>query len=218
MASGTVTGDASVGTDTLRSIEGIQGTTFADTYVATGYGIAGALDVGNNGSFNQFEGLGGNDVITGNGNTRVFYGNATAAVTVNLASGTATGDASVGTDTFTGGVNSATGSAFGDTLTGDGNGNTLTGGGGNDAIDGGAGGDIAIFTGARAPYTIATNLSGQTTVTDGVVGRDGIDTITNVEVLQFNNANVLIASEARRTRSTFRQQAVLRRAPTRSPR
>ena len=42
MASGTVTGDGSVGTDTLLSIEGVQGTNFADTYVATGFGDAGA--------------------------------------------------------------------------------------------------------------------------------------------------------------------------------
>ena len=45
MASGTVTGDASVGTDTLHDIEAVQGTNFADTYVATGYGQAGALNV-----------------------------------------------------------------------------------------------------------------------------------------------------------------------------
>ena len=36
------TGDASIGTDTLRSIEGVQGTMFADTYNATGYGLPGA--------------------------------------------------------------------------------------------------------------------------------------------------------------------------------
>src|SRR6185369_16839158 len=57
MASGIVTGDASTGTDTLRSIEGIQGTTFDDTYVATNFGAGGFLNtstnnVGNNGTFN----------------------------------------------------------------------------------------------------------------------------------------------------------------------
>ena len=161
--------------------------------------LAGALNVGNNGNFNQFEGLGGNDIITGNGNTRVIYSNATAAVTVDLslgtAHGTAAGDlAAVGTDTFTGGVNSITGSAFGDTLIGDANSNTFVGGGGNDTIDGGGSGDIAIFSGSRAQYTITTNGAGQTTVTDTVAGRDGTDTLTNVEVLQFTNANVLIAS------------------------
>ena len=35
---------------------------------------------GNN--LNGFEGLGGNDTITGNGNTRAEYANATAGVTV----------------------------------------------------------------------------------------------------------------------------------------
>ena len=199
MASGTVVGDASTGTDTLRSIEGVQGTIFDDTYVATGYGVAGALNVGNNGTFNQFEGMGGNDTITGNGNTRVIYANAAAAVTVDLSlgtgHGTAAGDtAGVGTDTFTGGVFSITGSAFGDTLIGDGNSNMFVGGGGNDTIDGGAGGDIAIFSGTRAQYTISTNGAGQTTVMDTVAGRDGTDTLTNVEALQFTNANVLIAS------------------------
>ena len=37
MASGIVTGNVSVGTDTLRSIENIRGTDFDDTYVATGF-------------------------------------------------------------------------------------------------------------------------------------------------------------------------------------
>ena len=37
MPSGTVTGGASVGSDTLRSIEYVRGTDFNDTYVATGF-------------------------------------------------------------------------------------------------------------------------------------------------------------------------------------
>ncbi|MCK1698913.1 VCBS domain-containing protein [Bradyrhizobium sp. 144] len=199
LAAGTATGisDGSIGHDTLRSIEGVQGTFFADNFDATGYGVTGALNIGNNGTFNQFEGLGGNDVITGNGNTRVIYGNALAAVTVDLslgtAHGTAAGDlAGIGTDSFTG-VFSVAGSAFGDTLIGDAGSNMFVGNGGNDTIDGGAGGDVAIYSGARAQYNISTT-AGVTTVTDSVVGRDGTDTLTNVEVLQFNNANVLVGS------------------------
>ena len=194
MAAGTVTGDSSIGTDTLRSIEGIQGTASTMTPMSRpDYGSAGALNIGNNGTFNQFEGLGGNDTITGNGNTRVIYGNAAAGVTVNIALGTATGDASVGTDTFTG-VNSVGGSAFGDTLTGDGASNTFQGNGGNDQIDGGAGADISVYTGPAANYTVAVNSpAGHTTVTDNVAG-DGIDTLTNIEVVQFTNSNLLIAS------------------------
>ncbi len=161
-AAGTATGisDGSIGHDTLHSIEGVQGTNFADHYDATGYGAAGALNVGNNGNFNQFEGLGGDDTITGNGNTRVIYANAAAAVTVDLslgtAHGTAAGDAAaIGTDTITGGVFSITGSAFADTLIGDANSNMFVGGGGNDTIDGGASGDIAVFSGARTQYNIS---------------------------------------------------------------
>ena len=58
-----------------------------------------SANVGTNGTFNEFEGMGGNDTITGNGNTRIAFYNATGGVTVDLAAGTATGDGSVGTDT-----------------------------------------------------------------------------------------------------------------------
>ena len=96
-----MTGDASIGTDTLRSIEGVQGTNFNDTYDATTLRHRGLpLNVGNNGTFNQFEGLGGNDTITGNGNTRIIYSSASGRGDHQLAAGTATGDASVGTDSY----------------------------------------------------------------------------------------------------------------------
>ena len=66
MALGMVTGDASIGIDTLRSIEIVQGTNFDDTYDATGFGNGGHLDpalynVGNGGTYNQFEGIGGDE-------------------------------------------------------------------------------------------------------------------------------------------------------------
>ena len=126
MAAGTVIGDASVGTDTLRSIEAMRATNFADTYDATGFGRPVSLRMlAATGTFNEFEGLGGNDTITGNGNTRIDYINATSGVTVDLLAGTATGDASVGTDTFTG-VNSIQGSYFADTLYGSNNGSSTT--------------------------------------------------------------------------------------------
>ena len=185
MAAGTVTGNATVGTDTLRSIEQVFGTGFADTYDATGFSNT-STNAGSNGTFNSFQGFGGNDTITGNGNTQILYSNATAGVTVNLASGTATGDSSVGSDTITGGVNNVFGSNFSDTLIGGAANETFTGGGGgaNDNINGGAGGDLAVFSGSFGQYTI--NL-GAGTVLDTVGGRDGTDTLSNVELLQFNN-------------------------------
>ncbi|PPQ19123.1 hypothetical protein CV770_12515 [Bradyrhizobium sp. AC87j1] len=198
MASGTATGDSSIGTDTLRSIEAIQGTVLADTYVATGYGLAGALNVGNNGSFNQFEGLGGDDAITGNGNTRLIYTNATGPVTITFglnswtsttsgASGTVTGDASVGTDSFSG-VSSVSGSSFADTITGSNNPNgtaeDFAGRGGNDFIDGKTGFD-------RAFYNNDGSVSGiQVDMASGVVAGDasiGTDTLRSIEAIRGTN-------------------------------
>ena len=164
MAAGTVMGDASIGTDTLRSIESVRGTNFADTYDATGFGQAGALNIGSIGTFNDFEGLGGNDTITGNGNTRITYLNATGGVTVDIAAGTATGDASVGTDTFTG-VSQVRGSQFADTLFGDANNNTLDGQGGNDVLDGRGGNDTLTGGGGADTFVYADN-GGADVVTD----------------------------------------------------
>jgi hypothetical protein len=203
MTTGVVTGDASTGTDTLRSIEAIQGTTFADTYTAANFGAAGFLDtsvnnVGNNGTFNQFEGMGGNDTITGNNNTRMVFTNATAGVTVTSTgqfAGTVDGDGSVGHDTYTG-VNSITGSAFGDTITTGTGSDTIIGGSGDDTINGGASTDMAVFTGLRSDYTInfSTPAVGQTQVIDTVANRDGTDALTSIEILQFSNQYVMAAT------------------------
>jgi Ca2+-binding RTX toxin-like protein len=215
MLAGTATGDASVGTDTFNGVNSVFGSNLADTYIATGF----TIDTGpfGSGNFNIFEGQGGNDTITGNGNTRVSYTNAAAAVTVDLsqntAHGTAGGDvANVGTDTITGGVNSVQGSNFNDTLIGGaanesffggsgidainaGGGNDqITGQAGNDTIDGGAGSDIAIYTGPMSAYTLTSPTAGQTQVADSTSTRDGTDILTNVEVLQFSDAAILLSS------------------------
>ena len=55
-----------VGTDTLAGIESVYGTNFADTYVATGFSGA-STDTGLPSTYNEFQGFGGNDTITGNG-------------------------------------------------------------------------------------------------------------------------------------------------------
>ncbi|QWG18005.1 FecR domain-containing protein [Bradyrhizobium sediminis] len=175
---GIVAGDASTGTDTLRSIEGVQGTNFNDTFDATNFGAAGYLDpllfnVGNNGTYNQFEGWDGDDQITGNGNTTILYVNAGAGVTVDLAAGTAHGTASgdlanIGQDTITGGVNSVVGSNFGDVLLGSdnapgtieqfnglGGNDTLDGRGGTDRLIGGGGADTFVYAAGYGADTIA---------------------------------------------------------------
>ncbi|MFG3591071.1 beta strand repeat-containing protein [Bradyrhizobium sp. RDI18] len=190
LAAGIATGDASVGTDTLRNIEGVQGTNFADTFNATGYGLGSALNVStSNGNFNQFEGLGGDDSITGNGNTRLIFTNATAGVTVDLAAGTATGNASVGSDSFTG-VNSVQGSNFADTYNASGfvGFNSFTGLGGDDTITGN--GNTQIFfnnvTGGVTVNLATGNVNG-----DASVGHDTITGgVNNVQGTNFNDTLV----------------------------
>ena len=209
MTTGVVTGDASSGTDTLRSIEQVQGTNFDDTYNAANFGFSGYVDinnnnVGNNGTFNQFEGLGGNDTITGNGNTRIVYFNATAAVSVDFNLGTAqakTVDAGIGLDSFskvnaagTTGVNSAAGSAFNDDLLGsDTNGNILEvfdGRGGDDFINGRGGLDQVIYNSDPNILTgININLGSGTVASldlnDTVIGHDTLRSIEFVIGTRF---------------------------------
>ena len=179
LAAGMVIGDPDVGTDTLDSVEGITGTDFADVFNSVGFTAAGVLNASANAGtiqtsvsdstptdFNEFEGAGGNDVITGNGNTRIAFYNATGGVVVKLGEntnpalltdhGSAVG-ASSGIDDIVSGVNRVNGSEFNDIITGNSGNNTLDGRAGNDVLDGkggndrligGAGSDIFVYDGS----------------------------------------------------------------------
>lgn len=59
-------------------------------------------------------------------------------------------------------------------------------------IDGGDGTDMVIFSGTQSQYNVTT--SGTIQVQDTVANRDGTDTLTNVEVLQFSDGIVLLSS------------------------
>ena len=200
LAAGTVTGDASIGTDTLRSIEAVRGTRFNDVYDATGFstsstnaGSAGADRTG--AAFNEFDGRGGDDLITGNGNTRISYINATSGVTVDLAFGTATGDDSVGNDTITGGVNSIIGSNFADTLYGSYNApltsEIFDGGAGNDTLVGRGGFDIAVYNVDQGTASgIMVNMASGTVVGDASIGTDTLSSIEWIRGTNFNDSYV----------------------------
>ena len=205
LAAGTVVGDSSIGTDTLRSIEAARGTRFADVFDATGFTSvptvslpnAGSAGVNNTGAaFNEFDGLGGDDLIIGNGNTRISYINATAGVTVDLAFGTAVGDASVGHDTITGGVNSIIGSNFSDTLYGTSNftqftSETFDGAAGNDIIVGRGGFDIAVYNGDTGTVSgITVNMAAGTVIGDASIGSDILSSIESIRGTNFNDIYV----------------------------
>ncbi|MFT3957300.1 MAG: calcium-binding protein [Piscinibacter sp.] len=84
LAAGTVSGNASVGTDTLREIEFVYGTGFADTYVATGFGGGSTNRSSFGEDFNVFAPGAGDDTVVGNGGTVLNYGSSTVALSVNL--------------------------------------------------------------------------------------------------------------------------------------
>lgn len=75
--------------------------------------------------------------------------------------------------------------------------NIISGYGGNDAIDGGRGTDAARFNGYYAEYIVTFDaLSGRYTVTDTVPERDGVDTLSRVEILSFSDLWLPIGTSA----------------------
>jgi Ca2+-binding RTX toxin-like protein len=116
------------GTDTLKNIEGLIGSKFADKL----YGNTKA---------NTLEGGNGNDRLDGGkGLDTASYAGASAAVTASLAKAGAQDTHGAGKDTFIS-IEGLQGSKFADTLSGNGGNNTLLGGAGKDNISGGGGVD-----------------------------------------------------------------------------
>lgn len=165
---GTVTGGSSVGVDTLKNIESVIATDFADTLDARGYFKAESLTAF---SSNDFLPGGGDDVIYGSGNTRVNYENALVGVkadvsvgsdALNAADKASSGYSSLGKDTFHGGITGFSGSNFADYLVGSANGDGnlvaewFQANAGNDTIDGGAGVDWASY--GTSPYAIDVDM------------------------------------------------------------
>ncbi|MFL2687032.1 MAG: tandem-95 repeat protein, partial [Alphaproteobacteria bacterium] len=200
-ATSTVTGDASVGTDTLVRIDRVDGSEFDDVFVADKNfrDVAGGRTI-------RIEGRGGDDTIIGNGQTKAFYRSAAASVTVDLAAGTAHGTdagdiAGIGTDTLSG-IDRVVGSDFSDTLLGSDNREEFQGKSGDDYIDGRGGFDRVSYLTDDAG--VIANLSsnavtvGDETVVAGSV-RDGFgdtDILMNIESLRSSlHDDVLIGSD-----------------------
>lgn len=115
-------------------------------------------------------------------------------------------------------ANTAKGGAGNDTIFGAGGNDALDGGAGADFIDGGAGndtidgganldtsgmsdvppiwetGDRVRYQGKKDDYTIADNGNGSFTITDKV-GDYGTDTVKNVEILEFDDGEILLVPE-----------------------
>jgi Ca2+-binding RTX toxin-like protein len=94
----------------------------------------------------------------------------------------------VGDDVLDGGLDD-------DVLNGGAGNDVLIGGGGDDQIDGGDGIDVVQFSGSYADYRITkvADINGSITwrVVDTTNGRDGADTLKNIEKLSFKDVNSL---------------------------
>jgi Ca2+-binding RTX toxin-like protein len=162
LGAGTAVGQ---GNDTLASIEGIDGTRFADRLTGDG---------GNN----PFQGGAGNDRISGaGGRDAILHFGARRGVRVNLEAGTSSGSGTDSLDSIEnvygsfnndrirgdGNANSVRGLAGKDTLLGLGGDDTLRGQAGKDTINGGAGNDAcageAETNCERDPSVAARRLS-----------------------------------------------------------
>ena len=196
--------DASIGTDTLRSIEAIRGSQFNDVFDARSFGLNTGLNVGS-GVFgrsdgNSFEGSGGDDTIYGNGATRIDYLFAATGIDADLQRGTsfANGDLnseaakSVGVDTFSG-VFKVRGTSLADKLAGGGKGmavgdsfyESFEPGPGNDTVDGRSGGDEVAYNAAgwsslRGVVIDMNAASGPQVTEDGYGGKD---TLIGIEII-----------------------------------
>jgi Ca2+-binding RTX toxin-like protein len=160
------TAGAVIGTDTLRNIEAVRGSSFNDTF--NGSNIA---------TEETFEGRKGADLIDGNGGLdRASYFTSTAGATVTLGLAGAAGVASDGwgtSDTLRDIENLQGSRDFGDRLTGNelanrldgvGGKDTLAGGAGNDTLVGGAGNDILTGGAGNDLFRFDAPLSGTTNV------------------------------------------------------
>jgi Ca2+-binding RTX toxin-like protein len=81
-----------------------------------------------------------------------------------------------------------------DTITGGDGADTLVGGAGNDTIDGGAGTDTAVFSGARADYSVTLTNGTYTIAHAGGAGANGTDTLTGIENFQFADGTLTIGN------------------------
>jgi len=81
------------------------------------------------------------------------------------------------------------GNAYDNVFKGNAGDNVFRGGKGEDIIDGGEGNDTAVFSGSESDYTV-TRDDVRVVVKDKQINRDGEDSLTNIEILQFKNRKI----------------------------
>ena len=108
-------------------------------------------------------------------------------------------------------IENAYGGDGNDSLNGNDVANVLYGMRGDDRISGGLGIDTAVYSGNRANYTLTTTANGFT-LTDKT-GVDGVDTLTNIERLQFSDKTIALDINGTAGQAYRIYQAAFNRTP-----
>ncbi len=142
------------------------------------------------------DGAGDDHYNGGAGKDRVKYTSALAGISVNLQLGTATSaagndQAHIGTDSLSN-IESIIAGNCADILFGNYLANDFTGLTGDDEIVGGYGIDTAKYRGLSTEYSVIKNNHGSWSVIDSVAGRDGSDTLSDIEQIQFSNETITL--------------------------
>ncbi len=127
----------------------------------------------------------GTGTISGGGSTLTF--SEIESITASAHADLIYGGGDTGGMTYSTGAGNDTvtaGSGSDSILAGDGD-DRVGGGAGDDTLSGGAGNDTATFSGPVADYSFDYLPGGSLQVTDSVAGRDGTDTLTDVEYVTF---------------------------------
>jgi Ca2+-binding RTX toxin-like protein len=216
-----ITEAASAGTDTVQSsvtittlAANVENLTLTGTVAINGTGNALNNTLTGNSANNTLNGGDGDDTLNGGAGTDTLVGGLGNDIyIVDSTTDIITEAASAGTDTVQSSVTIATlatnvenltltgtaaingtGNALANVITGNSANNTLNGGAGNDTLIGGAGVDTLVLTGLRSNYSFVAINGTQVTVTDSVAGRDGVETIAEIENIQFSDGTFTLAS------------------------
>lgn len=204
LASGFVFGGSDSGFDTISSIENVRGGVGFDTIVGDAndnviYASAGGDQNDGGDGIDTYSAAGLQDTVTIDLAADTASGTEIGATTINNIENATGGE---GADSITGdatanilrgnGDNDAlSGMGGADQLFGGSGDDTLTGGADNDTLSGGSGIDTAVFDDNFADEPSSVSFS----VVDGdlvVTSDDGVDTLTGVEKLTFNDGNILV--------------------------
>ncbi|MFN7305277.1 MAG: beta strand repeat-containing protein, partial [Alphaproteobacteria bacterium] len=182
--------DGRGGIDSLIGVRGVNGSSFGDTILGSGFNDR-FREQGGSDSINGRDGL---DMLDYSGNS------ASQSVSVNLAAERAS-DGRGGTDTVISMEYVRSGSGN-DTLIGNAADNELRGGSGADILDGGVGGfDIADYANNTSAQAISVNL----TTGRASDGFDFIDTLSGIEYIRGGSGNDTMIGSA--TNERFRGNA-----------